>query len=406
MADTTAQKWKEIGRGTFGVVFTTDAPDIAVKKTFNGSDKLATEFEHGLAASFAATTIGPLLRHEFPGPVPRVPWYQSSRGIQHPSKDAWWIANQGRLPSTNGDDVPNGVFLFERIPPVPRPLQEALIRRFWKTHEEQQAMLNDEDNRDCMIRPYLQERWAYYEGKGRRKRLNNEQKESLRNFPAYLDDLQRMGIDCHHVARQIALGLAVGHWEAQLDMTDVEYVIAGRSKRAFTTLRSHCIALYDKPSLDNRTIFPTAEEQQQQSYGLPANTQMWVVDFDKCSRVRVWDSTLSKDIRRLAEGINANDPYYPGPLPDTNFGWEVFITFTETYIKAGRCILRHTFEKVATGDEQLQHVLQRPAMVMREWTKIVMNAKKTQEREVYDARMKIRKIEGWEKPAWLIDKMA
>lgn len=398
------QPYIEIGRGTFGVVFAAeDEPGTAVKKTFKSSATLAVEFEHGLATSYAVTTTAPSLAHEFPEPVPRVPWYQSSHGMQRPSaKDPWWLGNRRRLPSTNGDDVPNGVFLFERIPPVPRPLQESLIHRFWPK-ERQQAAIDDPENWDCMIRPYLQERWVYHEGRGRR-RLNNEQKESLRNFPAYLDDLQAMGIDCHAVARQIALSLAVGHWEAQLDMTDVEFVIAGQYRLPTTAPRAHTVPLdaYDKrDDFGNRTIIQTAPSQ----HGLPTNTQMWLVDFDKCNRVRVWDDTLAKDIRTLALGICANDPYYPSPLPDTRFGWDVFVTFTETYIRAGRHLLNRTFDKVATSDEQLQKVLQRPAMVMREWTKITMSAKRNNERDVFDTRMKIRREEGWVRPSWCTDKM-
>ncbi|KAI9171067.1 hypothetical protein HJFPF1_00546 [Paramyrothecium foliicola] len=326
--------------------------------------------------------------------------------MQRPSaKDPWGIANQSRFPSTNGDNVPNGAFLFERIPPVPRNLQESIIRRFWRTHDEQQMALNDADNEDCMIRPYLQERWAYYKGKGR-KRLNNEQKESLRNFPAYLDDLESMGIDCHSVARQIALGLAVGHWEAQLDMTDVEFVIAGQHKSTSTATRAHAVPLdtYEtKQHLGNRTIIPSVEEQKR--HGLPANTQMWLVDFDKCNRVPVWTGTLTEDIRKLALGICANDPYYPSPLPDTRLGWDVFLTFTDTYIRVGRYLLQRAFGKVATSDEQLEQVLQRPAMVMRTWVKIVLDAKRNNERDVFDARTRIRREEGWERPGWSAEKM-
>jgi hypothetical protein len=399
------QPYKEIGRGTFGVVFASaDEPETAVKKTFKGSDTLAVEFEHGLATSLAVTTTSPSLAHEFPEPVPRVPWYQSSHGMQKPpNKDPWWVANRERLPDTNGDNVPNGVFLFERIPPVPRALQEALIRRFWP-EERRQAALDDPENRDCMIRPYLQERWVYHEGRGRR-RLNNEQKESLRNFPAYLDDLEAMNIDCHAVARQIATGLAVGHWEAQHDMTDVEFVIAGRPKSSPTASRAHVAPLdvYDRRgNLGNRTILKEPERQQ---HGLPVDTQMWLVDFDKCNRVRVWDDTLAKDIRKLALGICANDPYYPSPLPDTRLGWEVYVTFTKTYIDAGRHLLRRAFERVATSDEHLERVLERPAMVMREWTKIVMRAKKNNERDIFDNRMKLRREEGWLKPDWCADKL-
>jgi Zinc finger protein len=234
--------------------------------------------------------------------------------------------------------------------------------------------------------------------------LNNEQKKSLRNFPAYLDDLQAMGVDCHAVARQIALGLAVGHWEAQHDMTDVEFVIAGRYTPLPTESRAHTLPLqaYDqRDELGNRSILVGAPPVAQ--HGLPPGTQMWLVDFDKCNRVRVWDDTLAGDIRKLALGICANDPYYPNPLPDTQFGWDVFVTFTETYILAGRHLLQRAFDKVATSDAQLQRVLDRPAMVMREWTRIVMNAKRNNERGVFDERMRLRKENGWAKPKWAIE---
>lgn len=395
-----AELYKEIGRGTFGVVFTTNDHDTAVKKTFKSSSTLAVEFEHGLAMNFAVTTAAPILQGKFLEPVPQVPWYQSSHGMEKPSaRDAWWIKNKSRFPSTNGDDVPNGVFLFQRIPPAPRSLQEDLISRFWDGPEEQETALSDDENKDCMIRPYLQERWAYYEAKGRR-RLNNEQKRSLRNFPAFLDDLQEMGIDCTWVARQIALGLAIGHWEAQIDMTDVEFVIAGQYCSRETDPRGHTTPLdaYDKlDNHGNRNILTSPDAKPS---GLPKNTRMWLVDFDKCNRVQMWDDTVAEDIRKLALGICANDSYYPSPLPDTRLGWEVYMIFTDTYICAGRHLLEHAFGKVATNDGQLNTVLERPAMVMREWTKIVMNAKKNNERDVFDTRMKIRKDEGWEKPAW------
>jgi Zinc finger protein len=215
-----------------------------------------------------------------------------------------------------------------------------------------------------------------------------------------------MGINCHSVARQVALGLAVGHWEAQHDMTDVEFVIAGRHAPLASATRGHILPLdvYDKRGdLGNRNIIPVAPPPATQ-HGLPANTQMWLVDFDKCNRVRVLDDTLDKDIRTLALGICANDPYYLNPLPGTQLGWDVFLTFTQTYIRAGRHLLQRAFDKVATSDEQLQCVLQRPAMVMREWTKIVMNAKRNNEKDVFDTRMRIRKEDGWAKPAWCVDK--
>lgn len=235
----TMEPYKEIGRGTFDVVFCSqDQPNTAVKKTLKSSGTLAVEFEYGLATSFAVNRTSPILQGEFQDAVPRVPWYLSSHGMaKSAAADAWWTLNRSRVPSSNGDNVPNGVFLFERIPPVPRPLQERLVRRFW-SQEQQQAAPNDADNRDCMIRPYSQERWAYYEAKWR-TRLNNEQKKSLRNFPAYLDDLGSIGLNCHAIARQIGLGLAVGNWEAQHDMTDVEFVIAGRYDEPSSAAKGH-----------------------------------------------------------------------------------------------------------------------------------------------------------------------
>ncbi len=104
-------------------------------------------------------------------------------------------------------------------------------------------------------------------------------------------------------------------------------------------------------------------------------------------------------------GIYANDPYYPSPLPDTQLGWDVYLTFTEAYVDAGRHLLQQAFETVATSDDQLQKVLQRPAMVMTEWTKIVMKAKRNNESDVYEKRVKLRKKNGWTKPRWHANKI-
>lgn len=162
-------------------------------------------------------------------------------------------------------------------------------------------------------------------------------------------------------------------------------------------------------NLGNRTITPTTSitlvgapgtHQGRGQHGLPANTQMWLVDFDKCNRVCIWEETLTKDIRRLALGICANDPYYPNPLPDTRQGWDVFLRFTEAYIRAGRRILQHASKKVATNDEQMEHILQRPVLVMREWTKIVWNTKRQNERDIFEQKVRIHKEERWVRPVW------
>ena len=127
-----------------------------------------------------------------------------------------------------------------------------------------------------------------------------------------------------------------------------------------------------------------------------------LVDFDKCNHVQVWDDTLARDIKKLALGICANDPYYPSPLPDTQLGWDVYLTFTETYIQAGRQIIERGLSKGASSDEVLERVLKRPAMVMTEWTKIVADAKENNEREVYDLRKKIRQKLEWKTPSWFM----
>jgi hypothetical protein len=186
-------------------------------------------------------------------------------------------------------------------------------------------------------------------------------------------------------------------------MTDVEFVIAGRRQLPPTAFRAHAAPLesYEqKDQYGNHDINPWVQEQHKRQHRLPANTQMWLVDFDKCSRVQIWSDTLNVGIRKPALGICANDPYYPNPLPDTQLGWDVYLTFTDTYIRAGRQLLQHAFEKAATSDEQLALLLQRPAMVMTEWTKIVAEAKSNNERDIFDARVRIRKENGWEKPAW------
>ena len=51
---------------------------------------------------------------------------------------------------------------------------------------------------------------------------------TLRNLPVYLDGMEELGMRPATVAGEMAVGLAVAHWEVSIDMLDVEFVIGGR----------------------------------------------------------------------------------------------------------------------------------------------------------------------------------
>ena len=334
-----------IGRGTYGTAFEIPGTDKAIKKTLQHPQKLYDEFLIGKRACSAVyTEAGPIFAadEQFDGlQVPIVPWYRESHAMEGEAKrNEWWLRNQDRFPAGNGDDKAGGPFVFERIPALPKVVRENFIHLFFAEERKEQALANP-DNQDCLVRPYLGLR---------RTDLNEEQRkigrDSLRNFPLYADELETLQMNPALIASDMALGLATAHWIVQIDMTDVEFVIASRPtskairEELSAPIRKECEVGGPPRNIRLQTMSNDPKSPDFRNRVI----QLWMLDFDKANVCQVMDESRREDIRKLVCGTRANDPYYPNMIPDSKESWAIFHAFTWTYIAASCAILEKGLE--------------------------------------------------------------
>ena len=376
-----------IGRGTFGTVYSSPGSYYATKKTLHDRSKLRKDFILGRKMwSCVNFSAAPVLRGEptFSGlVVPRVPEYIESypygEGPDLARNEAWWKDNAARFPQGNGDEKPGAAFAMERIRPVEERVRRALVELFFPESAKAAAM-QDSDNEDCLIRPYLGLDWSEVGDDVKTERT------SLRNFPLYPDEMKRLHMDPLVVAQDMALGLAAAHWEARIDMCDAEFVIAPWSAHASEGSRS----AHPYRELAGLGRMPETSEVEK---GRNRKYRLWILDFDKANECGVATRTWREDIRRLVNGTRANDPYYPRMIPASGGGYEISRAFSRVYIEASQVLLRKRMWDWwgDVPDEERQLVLSWPREVLREWQR--------QEREAMSEEryneLKRAGVEGW-----------
>ncbi|MCJ1334230.1 hypothetical protein MMC10_010937 [Thelotrema lepadinum] len=309
-----------------------------------------------------------------------------------PKKDSWWIRNGNRFPKGSEDEKAGGLFVFERIMPLPKHVREALIYLCFEKEERAQALQNAE-NKDCLIRPYLGLR---------RKELDSEQKKvrrgTLRNFPLYFDELAALQMNPSIIASDMALGLAAAHWKCRIDMTDVEFVIG--SRRTTKVIKDEVVT----PAGNSYKIGGTPKNLKPQA---PNNDnkapdfrnraiQLWMLDFDKVNECIVSHEKQKTDIQTLVAGTRNNDPYYPKMVPDSLESMRVFEAFTSTYIAASKAILENdlviTAKEYGLSKGVQKATLNRPTELIRKWC---AQAKAEMPKGRFEEIVKLGKKEGW-----------
>lgn len=148
-------------------------------------------------------------------------------GIQFsitPAYVSQWWANSASQFGPEDREKHNGKFVFglDRIPPVPSAAAEALLDSYFSDSSAHQLLLQNEAHA-CLMRPYL--------GRRRTSREKRNGGETLWNYSLFLDQLLYIvGIEgVKHIARELAVGLAVLHWGALVDGMDIEFVFGGTS---------------------------------------------------------------------------------------------------------------------------------------------------------------------------------
>ena len=231
------------------------------------------------------------------------------------------------------------VMKVDRILPLPQAAREALIDLYFEDCKDvREAAKTDEENEHCLVRIYLGERETEEQEAGCY--------DSLRNFPMRLNMIEDLGLEKSVLATEMAIALAVIHWQAQVDAMDVEYVLgsapamSSNRRRVPTTRDSTRVA--PDPGVLPRLLLPAPLLTEPcEVHGLNFTTRpvhMWVLDFDKASSIQLTPNDVDK---KLVPAFLGNDPYYPRPDVDEEL-WEIF---NSVYLRASSLILDNRKER-------------------------------------------------------------
>ncbi|CAF9933843.1 MAG: hypothetical protein HETSPECPRED_009020 [Heterodermia speciosa] len=304
------ENFRTIGLGSCGSVFEVPGTELAYKKGSIESE-IWKDFCLTNKVHIAGTTARHMLQNIFPElMIPRTPRCHN----YHPADDeAFWSAKTvQRFPPGHRTRKP--LFAVDRILPLPQKSREALIDLFFdQSPATQQEARDDVENKDCLVRTYLGER----ESEEQVEMVYN----SLRNFPLRLNMMEDLGLEIMAIANEIAVGLAIMHWQAKVDAMDVEFVLGSA-----VTWDDDQPVLFHDLSAAPHTVRAISFKRR--------TVHLWMFDFDKASEVNF---TIDDVNGKLVPAFLGNDPYYPMPHIDRDL-WD---SFSGTYIKASEAILRN-----------------------------------------------------------------
>ncbi|KAJ9639730.1 hypothetical protein H2204_003523 [Knufia peltigerae] len=298
--------FRDIGRGSCGSIFEIPGTSYAIKRGSNVSS-IWNDFNLTNLAYNSYIKCLFLFRADFPNrEIPRSPLARFFNSPESP----WWDTNISYFPE--GDRTKAAAFYLDRILPVTKEMREAIVQTYFSPDQStQQQVLGNINNKDCLVRLYF--------GQNAPASELYDSSDTLRNFPLYLDRAQQLKLDMDRLAEEMALGLAILHWEAQIDTQDVEFVIG--------TSTTPVLSSYHP---DNRRMPPpvsTVDDFSQREI------QMWMLDFDKATQVELNEGGI---VQKYFVAVTGNDPYFPHPRLDTGL-WE---TFRRAYLRGSQIILK------------------------------------------------------------------
>lgn len=302
----TKHELRVIGLGTCGSVFELPGTDIAYKK---GPDTLAmwNDFRLTNAVYNAVRETRDMLQEAFEEST--IPYTPRCHDFHLAESAAWWNANLQRFPQDHRR--PGAVFLVDRILPLPQEMREALIRLYFEDSEDgQEEAIKEEENQDCLVRVYLGEKETL--------KQQSESYDSLRNFPMRLNMIEELGLEKSALAVEMAVGLAIIHWQAQVDGMDTEFVLGSAAGKPPEEPKGYT---RDTPP---REVYATNFKRRP--------IHMWMLDFDKATPIKFTNEDVDK---KLVPAFLGNDPYFPRPDVDEQL-WE---EFSSAYLKASKAIL-------------------------------------------------------------------
>ncbi|KAL9603241.1 MAG: hypothetical protein Q9219_001261 [cf. Caloplaca sp. 3 TL-2023] len=292
-----------IGLGTCGSVFAVPKTEQAIKKG-SDIDSLWNDFSLTNTVHSAFQNVMEILQVAFPeNTIPRAP----RCGSFHMPTSHFWRENLQRFPA-NHRRV-EAAFTLDRIQPLPKPAREALIEMYFAGEDTEEAK-NDEGNDACLVRVYLGEREA-----------PDQSYDTLQNFPLRLDMIEDLGVEVEALADEMAIALAIIHFEAQVDGMDTEFVLGSASVTLASRQKGYETSPDEKPHEVEDLDF------------IRRPIHLWVLDFDKSKRIEM----ASDNIDHFVAAFLGNDPYFPRPDIDRDL-WN---RFQDTYTKASHTILKY-----------------------------------------------------------------
>lgn len=307
------QRYRIIGVGTCGTVFEIPGTQLAVKKG-NDTKAMWNDFLLTNRMHNAITDTREVLQDAFPErTLPKTP--QCSDFWLPESKD-YWDANLDRFPRSHRET--GAAFQVDRILPLSQPVREALIKLYFDESDDiQEEAKNDVGNKHCLVRIYL--------GENETQGQISNCYDSLLNFPMRLNMIEDLGLDKGALAGEMAIALAIIHWEAKVDGMDVEFVLGSAAATVSERRRPYTV---DESSDEQPAPFEV--------HALHFNHRsmhFWVLDFDKATSIKLTTNEVDK---KLVPAFLGNDPYYPRPDVDE----ELWAEFSRIYLKASKLILK------------------------------------------------------------------
>ncbi|KAI4163778.1 MAG: hypothetical protein LQ342_002551 [Letrouitia transgressa] len=283
-----------IGLGTCGSVFETPGTELVYKK---GTSEASIWQDYCLTNKVHNATehVRTMIQEAFPSlTIPKTP---ACDEFHTANDELFWTENTPRrFPASHRTRQP--LFTATRILPLAQTIREALIDLYFDEEDQQEAM-NDQDNKDCLVRVYFGERESI--------RQQTEGYTSLRNFELRLNMMEDLDLEISDLAAEVAIGLAIMHWQAQVDAMDTEFVLGS------------------SPTWNN-------ERQDINPINFKCReVHLWMLDFDKSTAI---DLTAEHVRKRLVPAFLGNDPYYPMPKDEA-----LWSEFCSAYLKASEIIL-------------------------------------------------------------------
>ncbi|KAK5994223.1 hypothetical protein PT974_07666 [Cladobotryum mycophilum] len=315
---------RAVGHGTCGTVYGIRAIKRVIKLGRN-EDALRRDFAQTKKAWQSVQSLEHMLQSHFHSyglvlSIPNIPrcfrfYSNCSQRIQRYEHELSGDESSSQSEIDEEDRDKPG-FTMQRIPPIPTAARIALVKELF-AGEDQDRFLNNPENDDCLLRLYFG------------KVVDDDERfEDLRNFPLHDDQMDDIGLDTHTLVIELAIGLAIIHWGAELDGMDVEFVLSARFSARIEA----------NGTINGAVAEPTNETRR--------STHLWVLDFDKAKPISIKEDRDAL-IRRLVVATSGNDPYFPRPSVNE----ERWNQFKWAYIEAGKKILK---QKI---DEQVEEVV-------------------------------------------------